>query len=241
MPRKINEITIVMAYYENAMMLHRQLEEWKNYPFPFKQYLRAIIVDDGSQDEPAWNNMVVDPGFPIRLFRIKQDIPWNQNGARNLGMHHANGWCLLTDMDHLLPSACVGSVVNMKLKRDFAYRPLRTLVDGSDYKRHPNTYLIHRDLYWDIGGFDESFAGYYGSDSTFRKRLLGVTQAVDTEAFHVVLYGRDDIPDASTDPERYGRKGTEYHVSANPILAQRKQLCPTPIQPLNFEWEELPL
>lgn len=241
LPRKKNEITIVMAYYENGQMLQRHLKEWKSYPFAFKSLLKVIIVDDGSTFDPAWDNMTIDPGFPVRLFRIKQDIPWNQNGARNLGMHHAEGWCLLTDMDHLLPTTCVGSMVNMKLKRDYAYRPLRTKVDGSDYKRHPNTYLIHQGMYADLGGYDESYAGYYGTDSTFRRRLCDTTKLIDTDAFHVVLYGREDIPDASTDPDQYGRKDTEYHVSRNPELAARKKLCPAPIKPLNFDWEELPL
>ncbi len=55
--------------------------------------------------------------------------------------------------------------------------------------------------------------------------------------FYLTVYGREVIPDAST--TNYGRKGSEYQVSRNPVLRERKRLGPPPIPPLNFPWERL--
>ena len=228
-----------MAYYENGKMLDRHIEEWAGYSTECKAKLNIILVDDGSPNDPALPH-IKDIGIPIQLYRIKKDIPWNQNGARNLAMTHAAiGWCLLTDMDHLLSGTQLERIYKANWNPKQVYRPLRIKSNGTSYKRHPNSYLMIRDTYWKTGGYDEAFAGYYGTDSTFRRRLKRVTQVIDSDAFYLVLYGRDDIQDASTSPDRYGRKGTKFYVSHNKELNQRKKLTPKPIRPLNFEWERL--
>jgi hypothetical protein len=233
------KFTIVMAYYENGGMLDRHMQEWSEYDEEHKKHIKAIIVDDGSPNDPAVSH-IKDVGFPINLYRIKQDIPWNQNGARNLGMTHVKkGWVLLTDMDHLLPKEQVQNILNNEWNERSVYKPLRAKPDGSSYKRHPNTYLITRKVYWKLGGFDEAYSGYYGSDSTFRRHLKRTSRLSETDFFHVVLYGRDDIPDASTNPERYGRKGSKYHLVKHKVLRQRRKESPPPIKPLNFDWEKV--
>ena len=234
MPKKINDFTLVMAYYENGTMLERHFKEWAAYPMlPFK----IIIVDDGSQHDPAIDH-IKPCQFQVELYRIKQDIPWNQNGARNLGMTHSKGWCLLTDMDHLLTKSQFERLYRLGLDEKVHYVPGRQKIDGSWYKRHPNSYVIHRDLYWKVGGYDESFSGYYGTDSTLRRHLIQVSDRIELgEEFYLTLYGRNDISDAST--RNYGRKGSEYQIGNNPELSKRKKDNPKPIPPLNFEWDKL--
>ena len=235
-----NDITIVMAYYENGGMLQRHLLEWAQYPQQYKDRLRAIIVDDGSPNSPASQCIeeVRNVGFPVSLFQIKTDIPWNQNGARNLAMKHVDGWCFLTDIDHMLTGDQLPVLFDLKLKSNCHYLPLRRkAVTREAYKRHPNTYILHSDLYWSIGGFDEFYAGYYGTDSTFRNRLQKVSKRIELDSLTTTLFGREVIADAST--VAYGRKGTEYHVSCNASMNARKKECPQPIAPLNFEWERL--
>ena len=52
------------------------------------------------------------PPFPIRLFRIREDRRWNWLAARNRGAHEAaDGWLLMTDMDHVIPEATMAAVV----------------------------------------------------------------------------------------------------------------------------------
>ena len=227
-----NKFTLVMAYYENGGMLDRHFEEWKTYP---KKDFKVILVDDGSQNDPAINH-IQKTDLPVELYRIKIDIPWNQNGARNLGMTHAEGWCLLTDMDHLLSKSQFEILYKLNLNKDIHYVPGRCKADGAPYKRHPNSYIVHKDLYWKAGGYDETFSGYYGTDSTFRRQLVNVSERIELEdRFYLTLYGREYIADAST--RNYGRKDSKYHVSRHPELNDRKKKGSIPIPPLNFPWE----
>jgi len=233
-----NNITLVYAYYENGLMLDRHMLEWAAYPDDCKPNLKAIIVDDGSPKDPAIKH-IKPVGFSVELFRIKQDIPWNQNGARNLAMTHASGWCLLTDMDHLLPINMVDKLLNMELKSGVYYIPSRIRAfDGLPYHRHPNSYVMNRELYWKVGGYDEAYAGYYGTDATFRNQLAAKGGGrCELDDFYLILYGREVIPDAST--TAYGRKGSEYYIPNNIALKIRKKLNPPPIPPLNFDWERV--
>ena len=229
-------ITLIYAYFENGQMLDKHLDEWNLYSN--KENFSAIIVDDCSKRDPAIDHLKnIDFPFPIQLYRINTDIPWNQNGARNLAMTHAQGWCLMTDMDHLLSAENAQRLTKTALDPSKAYRPTRTrAVDGLPYKSHPNSYILTQDLYWKAGGYDEAFCGYYGSDSTFRSHLLKIAERVDLE-IPLILFGREVIADASTID--YGRKGSEYHVSKNLEIKKRKKQKPEPIPPLNFEWERL--
>ena len=96
--------TIVMAYYENPGMLAKHLAEWTQYDDKDKARLSAVLVDDGSPRNPAEAAIRAhgSVGFPITLLRVLENKPWNQDGARNLAMKIAEGWTLMTDMDHML-------------------------------------------------------------------------------------------------------------------------------------------
>jgi len=231
----VDQITLVYAYYENGGMLDRQIKEWKKYNA--KSKFKVIIVDDGSQNDPAESHLRnVNVGFDIELYRIDVDIPWNQDGARNLAMTHADGWCLITDMDHMLSANESKKLVKKTVNPNVYYTLQRVKSDGSEYHHHPNSYVLHRDLYWKAGGYDESYRGYYGSDGVFKRQLEKVG---DKKLLKVALtmFGRSDIPDAST--RNYGRKDTEYHIAQNPDLLARRESNAPPIEPLNFEWHRV--
>lgn len=224
-------ITIVMAYYENGGMLDLHLAEWIQYAD--KDQWRIVLVDDCSKQDPALPH-IRDVGFPVELYRITTDRPWNQNGARNLGMTHVNGWTLLTDMDHLLTLPMARRLQAFDLNPLSYYRPARVrYADNRPYKRHPNTYLLHSDDYWRAGGYDERYCGYYGTDSTFRRSLekkLGPPVDLDIP---LTLFGREVQSDAST--RDLGRKGSEYHLRSLPHKGRELE----PVPQLNFEWERL--
>jgi len=226
-------ITIVMAYFENGGMLDLHLEEWERYER--KDRWRVILVDDCSKRDPALPH-IRDVGIEIELYRITTDRAWNQNGARNLAMTHASGWCLLTDMDHLLPARDAKRLQSIDLNGGPAryYRPHRIRAATNQYyKPHPNTWLIRAVDYWHAGGYDERFCGYYGTDATFRKaldRALGPAGGIDVDLW---LYQREVQPDASTTD--YGRKGSQYHLRSLPC---RGASLP-PVKRLNFDWERV--
>lgn len=219
-------ITIVMAYYENPFMLERQLKEWSRYP---EGTAKVIIVDDCSPHSPA--EMVVrhhwlEGGrcYPS-LYRVSKDRPWGQDAARNIGMHAAvTPWCLMTDMDHMLTERCVlaaDEFVKSVAQRGTYYMPSRVRMDGSKYHPHPNSFLFNRIDFWDMGGYDEDFVGYYGSDGNFRKCAKGNgLREVLIDEFALVMYGANDIADART--TAFTRKEGELWAAKHPVLNAKR-------------------
>ena len=179
-------------------MFVRQQEEWYYYPADIRKQIDFIVVDDGSPRHPAGD--FAREG--IKVFRIKEDIPWNQDGARNLGVYNAKtSLVFMTDMDHMLDVKGVQAMFKIlpKIKKKKYYTFERvTAPDMSLYKYHPNSYLMHRDLYWDVGGYEELFAGHYGTDGHFRRALDHHSRGEERLSIPLVRYPREVIPDAST-------------------------------------------
>jgi len=219
----MDRFSLVYAYYDNKEMLNKQFEVWEQWPKQVKGRVQIVIVDDCSPTHQAVDQYR-DVGVPVRIWRVLKNIPWNQNGARNLAVATApKGWCLLTDMDHVLTS----SMAELLLSRDpdptevfsFARRHPGKL--DEDFKPHPNSWFLTKDMYWTIGGMDEDFAGWYGSDSTFRKAIMLETTITFWEDIYLVVYDENDIPDANT--REFGRKLSEYHSPNNPQLAKKRK------------------
>lgn len=238
-------VTIVMAYYENPNMLEQQLFEWSTYRKAYQSALSAVIVDDGSPRSPA--EEVIrrrgDIGFKIRLFRIHENKPWNQDGARNLAMAHATGWTLMTDMDHMLERDQLAGLLRCveHAKRGEYYMPayrfiagLAGVIEGA----HANSYVMHSEDFWAQGGYDEDFAGAYGSDGNFRKCMMAGLREMLTNDFKLTRYPREVIADAST--VDWGRKDSEFHRSRFPKLeAKRKGPAYKAVDHLRFKWEQV--
>lgn len=221
---------LVMAYYNNPQMLALHKREWARYRYP----VEVILVDDGSTTPPDMGDCPV----PYQLYRVLEDRPWHQNGARNLGMAQATDWCLLTDMDHLLTAENLDKIRGLNLERGCAYRPRRVWPDGTDReKRHPNSYLLHRDDFWSAGGYDERWCGYYGTDATFRRQLEAARiNLCGTDRFDLVLY-EGWLDDAIT--QGLGRKGSRYHSAQHPKVRQAMKKASKPKRWLQFPWERV--
>lgn len=221
---------LVISYYNNPAMLAHHKREWARY----RHDCELILVDDGSATPPDLS----DCPIPYRHFRVLEDRPWHQNGARNLGMWHARGWCVLTDMDHVLTAENLAALHAMEKVHGHAYRPRRVWPDGTDReKRHPNSYVIHATDYWQAGGYDERWCGYYGTDATFRRRLKdsGI-RITDTDAADLVLY-EGVIDDAIT--RGLGRKNTAYHSARYPKVRAAMKRGGFPKAWLQFPWERV--
>lgn len=200
-------VTLIVPYYCNPVFLARQLDHWLTFG-ALREHLAIIIVDDGSPETPAAD--VVARQSPshrrqVRVFRIEEDRRWNWLAARNIGFHHASeGWCLVTDIDHLVPKdtleACLYGVHDTRVAYAFARREHT----GAAIHPHSASFLLTRALFWQTGGYDEALSGYYGSDGEFRKRLARIAPLkVLTDT--LIRYER--VGDSST--TRYLRKQPE--------------------------------
>jgi hypothetical protein len=169
-------LTYVLPYYQNPQFLRQQLAWWRTYPAHLRARLTAIIVDDGSPTAPAADVLAgADLPFPVRLFRIEQDVRWNWLAARNIGFHYvrhesSTSWVLVTDMDHVVPETTAAAVIYGQHDFGTIYGFSRIEHTGEALAPHPNSWLLTRAMFWTIGGYDEALSGHYGTDGDWRRR-----------------------------------------------------------------------
>jgi hypothetical protein len=220
----MREVTIVLAYYENPTMLQRQYAHLRALPPRFQERLRLIVVDDGSPDNPA-----TPPDPPLwwfggfELHRMMVDVPWNQDACRNLAMTRVRGWpaawALLTDMDHLPSERALTVALDSQLDPARVYRFSRVSEpDLTPYHPHPNSWLLTRDLYDRAGGYDERWAGVYGTDGGFSKQLIAVAGPPVLLDAPLIRVPREVTPDAST--TRYERRSKANDAARQAVHRQ---------------------
>lgn len=213
----MRKLTIALPYYENPGMLERHFAALEALPEQLRVQLRLIVVDDGSPRFPA----VARPcGVDVEIYRITVDVRWNQDAARNLGVHHApDGWVLMTDIDHLIPTSTLEALVYGGLDEATIYRFSRVSEpDMAGYKPHPNSWLMTKAMFERTGGYDERFAGFYGTDADYRDRVVQAAPVVVLPNF-LVRVPREVTPDAST--TAYQRKQPEDQAAIPEIKRER--------------------
>jgi hypothetical protein len=250
----MDAVTLIVPFYRNCRMLERQVAEWVKYP----PAVTIVVVDDGSP-EPAlpmleplarWNRLD-DCHASLRLYRIMVDIPWNREGARNLGAREASTrWLVHVDIDHVMPAAAMAALLDLPLDPGSWYRFPRYRCGRADETRkkdklpagerfgrihpHIDSYLMPRDLYWRIGGYDEDFSGVLGGGSDFLRRaeaVAPVRMLPDPVCLHV--HTRDSVADASD-------FSLSRDTSAGKAIGRRKAAAGPrrgPTRTLRFPWE----
>jgi len=234
-------ITLVLPYYMNREMLLRQQIVWATYPADLRTCLHVIVVDDGSPQHPAresWSASGIGLAS-ARLYRITVDVRWNWLACRNLGVAATHTqWVLLTDIDHVLPEATLRALVTDDLDAKAVYRFSR--VDAPNltpYKPHPNSWLLTLEMFDAIGGYDERFSGYYGTDAEFRDRVQRTAGRLIMRPDVLVRYPREVIADAST--TTYGRKEPQDRENVQRIRAEREREPNWRPKRLTFPWERV--
>jgi len=227
-------VTFVYPYYENAGFFATQLERWRHYPADLAASLSIVVVDDGSPTAPAAAVLDAQASRParLRLFRIDVDTRWNWLAARNIGAHHADpGWLLLTDMDHVVPEATLRTIVDGRPDPGRVYAFSREEHTGVTITPHSASFLLTRDLFWRVGGYDETLSGYYGTDGDFRRRLAVHAEIV---VLPDVLVRHEFVGDSST--TRYQRKQPADAAVRGLIAARRPGWVP---KVLSFPYREV--
>ena len=221
-------------------MLATQLRHWMSYPLAAKRQCHITVVDDGSPRNPAITVLREASGLSLDLYRIRENIPWNQHGARNLGAFVAKplAWLFISDIDIAIGGSALEHLLRHQLDPNCFYTfPRRFYRDVIPPKVHWNTFLLRRELYWKTGGYDEDYCGTYGGDAPFRDRLSQLASRIHLHGVNLIGYTRDVVRDADTlEWSRQGDFQNEYlrrleHKKANRIEA--------PCNPLRFTWEKV--
>ena len=236
----MSSISVVFPYYENPMMLEHQLRHWAFMDESLRGNIELIIVDDGSPKFPA-REVIEDSGLPFlgKLFRIQQNIPWNQHGARNLGAQQAsNPWLFMTDIDIVIPQALIYRMVTIEPNHHHHFTFERKFAGGvRPDKVHCNTFLVRKDVYWQVGGYDEDYCGTYGGDGPFMRQLEAIAPNILITGTPLIGYERQVIGDANT--TEWDRDGPMKEAYRN-LLKQKNSTGNTKAKnPIRFDWERV--
>lgn len=232
----MNQVTLVYPYYKNPSTLNHHVALWNALPRWMSAALAIRVIDDGTQppaDQP--DHLLEMCTVPNQLYRILEDKPWNQHGARNLGAAVApndDDWLLMTDMDIVVPEEVLCYILQVPLDRRLHYFFGRRFADGRPDKPHCNSFLVTKKNFWAAGGYDERFCGTYGGDGIFTRALERVSARVDLP--HKLLGLNDMIHDCST--RGLGRKDSEFH---DEYIRRRDEFRGAPPLTLQFQWERV--
>lgn len=220
-------ITLVYPYYRCPQFFLRQQAHWNGLPREIREHLRVIVVDDGSPDPIRPSASLVD----LRVFRITVDRRWNWLAARNIGAHHAaDGWLLLTDMDHVVPAETLDALIHGAHDPSVVYAFTRREHTGAVVGSHSASFFLTRRLFWQIGGYDERGSGYYGNDGIFRRQLR---RHAEIQILPDALERHEYVADSSV--TTYARKAPEDRIQ------QIASGWTGPPKTLSFPYEEVPL
>lgn len=236
----MKSLSLVYTYYNQLKMLQKQLEVWASYPDDIKEKIEIIVVDDGSKDHSAKEIDIPAEVGKFSLYRIKKDIPWNQDGARNLGAHVArHDWLFLCDLDHVLPLKALRKLLEKhRQDRYYAFRRVRcphmrpTLTIYDEEKHGLNIFAVSRSLYWLCGGYDETYRGLYGPTDIMFLNKLDALATKKTIKSPLVLFMDTSIEGVKTpDLTRDG------HKEVIEKFKKIKYSDPHSIKTLDFKWK----
>lgn len=228
-------LTLIYPYYDNPKMLMKQIEVWNSYDEYTKDKVEIILVDDCSQKFPALE-IFKDCTLKKKLFRVTQNIPWNQHGARNLGAQNCETcWMYMSDIDIILDKAAARNLAEFRKQKHKFYMFDRTFEDGR-WKIHPNTFLVTFKHYWKINGYDEDYCGTYGGDGAFIRQLKEIAEY--EHLGNIVLRGvdRKEVSDANT--TEWDRDGVHRQKYQEIFRQKRKVKDEKSYNPIRFPWEQ---
>lgn len=230
-------LTWIIPYYRAAPMLRLHMQYLGDYAALIWRYLTLIYIDDGSPPEERPDEILKARArtMNVQLYRVLEDIPWNQHGARNLGAHVAcTEWLLLSDMDRMFMGADMAQLLARPLDEACHYKAwgidvgVTRLASGRPTK---NQFLCRRAHYWRCGGYDEDYCGCYGGDKPFLDALAQIAPVKWMPDVRMLRY-REAVQAGSTtttlarDLGEYRRR---YH---DKVTLGRVAPC----HPLRFEW-----
>lgn len=195
------KLTFVYSYYENPNTLDYLFNQWKKYDEDVLKNIEFIITDDCSKKFPL-KNINKPEELNIRYFEIQQKVDWNWLACRNVGAFHSKGkWLLITDIDHFVRHDNI-KVLHKKIKyisEEYVYMLERRNLSDKRINNHGNSFLMTREMYWKIGGYDETLSGRYsGTTMAYKKRILWNTKGLKLVEIPLHCISDNDIDDSQT-------------------------------------------
>lgn len=232
----MNKITLIQTYYNEPEHLQRCIDRWNH----FSADLHIILIDDGSKKYPAIDvikkNTIRD-NIKFSLYAVDEDIGFNSHGCRNLGaMVAETDWLIFLDIDHTIQPGDIKKLVNETELTTAWYNFYARFFKTMNKKELClNQFLIRKDFYWEIGGYNESYIRWHYGDREFVKKLSSAITP--------------GVLDMTVTIHRGGRKPIKDETLYSPVYDDENMLMYTPpfdpskveqiSSKINFNWTKL--
>jgi hypothetical protein len=239
-----------MATYGQPKMLDVWFETLRSYSGQTRSKLELIIVDDHG-DPPAEIPEDVKLLLPCQLFRVLEEIHWNQPGCRNLAAEHVRTpLVLFVDPDMVIQATMMERFLEAGRRLPIGHVirfMLRHRNTGEMDSSSPNTWFMHVDDFFRVGGYDEDFSGAKGWSDVQLLDVMKANYKVSHRAdLYADFYSSAEIPDAavttldrSTKANKHKRllKVKQARMMGGWVkFARQQRSAPR----LRFRWEKLP-
>ncbi len=232
----MKKLSIISHYYNYPEMVLGQIAHWETLPQSFLDQVEFVLVDDCSENCPAF----IPTRLDLKVYRVTTDIPWNQAGARNLGIFNASTeWALFFDIDQRFFGDSMTLVLEHLDQLDIQtlyYFKIKSLIDttsNTSLSHHPSTFLVNVASFKRMGLYDEDFAGHYGYEDLYMPRVWERNGGKRT------LFSTPDFFEDSS----FGTTTLNRDLSRNAALANEKLNSGTinSVGILRFRWEMIPI
>lgn len=200
------KVSIIIAVLDSHEAVVRQLIHFSKMPLPHN--VELIIMDDGSN--PPLRGCTCC-NYKLKIIATHDTRPWSQPCARNAGAKVAKGeYLLMTDIDHVLSKESVYAALDfdgdkMMFPRKWGILDITGCLDrnlevlaryglslalydkrGLSAGSHPNTFVMRKSIFEELGGYDESYCGKYGGDDVDFSKRYGKLHYAGRVARHVM-------------------------------------------------------
>jgi glycosyltransferase involved in cell wall biosynthesis len=270
-PQTLREtgLTLVHPFFDEPERFKLQFRNWLSWPEEVKDRVQIVLVDDCSP-RPVHQYLTASQlrqvsRLNLSIYRITTNLIYNTPGAINLGFKVAKTpFVMMMDSDCTFDAKNIAKFLDAAPHTDTIYKfnrkrfggdiPQGGILDGTghvhmvdDLKNTrflPCSMLMHQDIFWDLGGFDEDFTGAWNNggygyfDTDFDRRVglsryhWGVWADVTATEWMPSAAGGEIISRTERQQRRnlglYRRKKSDW--AGEPQIPQNRNI-------LRFKWE----
>ncbi len=238
-------LTLMHPCFGQEKRISKLLEVWDAWSDDVKQHVNIVLVDD--HGTPSVQSMLSGRtmDYNLSVYRILDDIKHNIPGAINLGMMVAyTPWILTMDTDYTFKPDVMQNLLDFKPHQQAIYaffqqrEPHDEAVNRLE-RTHTNTWLIHKETFTDLNGFDEDFSVTVGAevqqygyhDLTFLHKFQREGYQYIQQRGYIATEWKDDLSSVGNIPANTRISRIMWRAKTNDVM-------PTSTDMLRFKWKK---
>jgi len=241
--------TMLHPFYNERERFELLVDNWATWSDEVKARVPVVLIDDCSPSPVhTWfTPEIIDKlgNLNITVYRITTDLKWNTPGALNLGFTVApSPWVLTMDSDCTFNAEDIEKFLAATPLEQFYYRFIRQRQGDPDTedlhtnKPLPCSLLLHKNMFWNIGGFDEEFTGARsGGYAIFDNHFHNQAERMGYEWFTWTDVTAIEWMPSLASMERPVETREHYRINKKIMHAKEAGDLPVKTEILRFDWE----